>query len=179
MSAHVVRRTEENMLQRQLRDLICLAVVGDHVRWVVTDDDELVDWLAHATGEWRGWADRVAKQLIASGVAPDGRVRSLALSISLNWVPAGWLSADKAQRLVSDRIAVVAGSARSRHSHAHGADAELLEFVSEGLEAQQLARRNIATAQVGNHERHAGKNAKTAAAKPTGRARVTREKVST
>ena len=99
------------MLQRQLRDLICLAVVGDHVRWVVTDDDELVDWLAHATGEWRGWADRVAKQLIASGVAPDGRVRSLALSISLNWVPAGWLSADKAQRLVSDRSRVASAVA--------------------------------------------------------------------
>ena len=178
MSAHVVRRAEENMLQRQLRDLICLAVVGDHVRWVVTDDDELVDWLAHATGEWRGWADRVAKQLIASGVAPDGRVRSLALSISLNWVPAGWLSADKAQRLVSDRIAVVAGSARSRHSQAHGADAELLEFVSEGLEAQLRAQRNIATAHGGNHERHADRIAKSAAEKPADRARVKREKVS-
>jgi starvation-inducible DNA-binding protein len=162
---HFVRRAEENQLQRQLRDLICLAVVGDHVRWVVTGDDELVDWLAQATGEWRKWADRVAKQLTASGVAPDGRVRSLAISMSLNWVPAGWLSADQAQRLVSDRLAAVAGSARSRHSQADGADAELLEFVSEGLEAQLRARQDIGT--------------KTAAEKPADRARLKREKVST
>jgi len=165
MNAHSVRRAEENMLQRELRDLICLAIVGDHVRWVVSDDDELADWLAQATGEWRRWADRVAKQLIASGVAPDGRVRSLALSISLNWVPAGWLSADQAQRLVSDRLAAVAGSTRSRHSQADGADAELLEFVSEGLEAQLRARQDISTA-------------KTAAEKPAARARLKREKVS-
>jgi hypothetical protein len=156
MSVHFVRRAEENTLQRQLRDLICMAVVGDHVRWVATDDVELVDWLAEATGEWRRWADRVAKQLTASGVAPDDRVRSLAKDISLNWVPDGWLSADQAQRLVSERLAVVAGWARSRHSQAHGADAELLEIVSEGLEAQMRARRDIATAPSGNHEQHAG-----------------------
>jgi DNA-binding ferritin-like protein len=176
---HFVRRAEENQLQRQLRDLICLAVVGDHVRWVVTGDDELVDWLAQATGEWRKWADRVAKQLTASGVAPDGRVRSLAKDISLNWVPDGWLSADQAQRLVSERLAVVAGWARSRHSLAYGADAELLEVVSEGLEVQLRARRNIAPAQRGNHERHASKIARTAAEKSADRARVGREKVST
>jgi hypothetical protein len=178
MSAHFDRRAEENELQRQLRDLICLAVVGDHVRWV-TDDDELGDWLAQAADEWRSWADRVAKQLIASGVAPDGRVRSLAKDISLNWVPAGWLSADQAQRLVSERLAVVAGWARSRQSLAHGADAELLEVVSQGLEAQLQARRNIAPAQRGNHERHASKIGRTAAEKSTDRARVAREKVST
>jgi hypothetical protein len=149
MSAYFDRRAEENKLQRQLRDLICLAVVGDHVRWVVTDDDELSDWLAQAAGEWRRWADRVAKQLTASGVAPDGRVRSLAKDISLNWVPDGWLSAEQARRLVAERLAVVAGWARSRHSQADGADVELLEFVSEGLEAQLRARRDI--------ERHAGK----------------------
>jgi hypothetical protein len=178
MSAHVVRRAEENKLQRQLRDLICLAVVGDHVRWVMTDDEELGDWLAQATGEWRRWADRVAKQLTESGVAPDGRVRSLAKDISLNWVPDGWLSADQAQRLVSERLAVVAGWARSRQSQADGADAELLEFVSEGLEAQLRARHNVATAQRGNHARHAVKIAKTAAEKPADRAHVKREKVS-
>jgi hypothetical protein len=179
MSAHFVRRAEENELQRQLRDLICLAVVGDHVRWVVTDDDELADWLAQTTGEWRKWADRVAKQLIASGVAPDGRVRSLAKDISLNWVPDGWLSAERAQRLVAERLAVVAGWARSRHSQANGADAELLEFVSEGLEAQLRARRNIATTERGNHERYADKITKTAAEKPADRARVKRKKVTT
>jgi hypothetical protein len=71
------QRVAEDELQRQLRDLLCLAVVGDHVRWVVTGEGsaELADWLAGATGAWRAWADQVAKQLAASGVAPDGRVR--------------------------------------------------------------------------------------------------------
>jgi hypothetical protein len=154
MSAHFDRRAEENNLQRQLRDLICLAVVGDHVRWVVTNDNELGDWLAQATGEWRRWADRVTKQLTASGVAPDGRVRSLAKDISLNWVPDGWLSADRARRLGVERLAIVAGQARSRHSQAHGADLELLEFVSVGLEAQLRERRPAPREQ---QERHAHK----------------------
>jgi hypothetical protein len=37
-------------LQRQLRDLLCLAVVGDHVLWVLTDDEtaELAQWLGEA-----------------------------------------------------------------------------------------------------------------------------------
>jgi len=106
-------RRAENELQHQLRDLICLAVVGDHVRWV-SADDELGDWLVEATGTWRTWADRVATQLRASGVAPDGRVRSLVKDIALNWVPGGWLSAEEAQRLIVQRLAVVAEWARYR-----------------------------------------------------------------
>jgi len=63
-------------LQQELRDLLCLAVVGDHVRWVTTGDEaaELSDWLADAVVQWRVWADQVAKHLVKLGVAPDGRV---------------------------------------------------------------------------------------------------------
>jgi len=57
------RLLDENPLQHELRDLICLAVVGDHMRWVLTDDDVLADWLAEAVQEWRGWAERLAAQL--------------------------------------------------------------------------------------------------------------------
>ncbi len=47
-------------LQHELRDLLCLAVVGDHLRWVVVDDDgELADWLSDVVPEWRALADRV------------------------------------------------------------------------------------------------------------------------
>jgi hypothetical protein len=138
MSARVGYECE---LQLQLRDLICLAVVGDHVRWVLTDDDELGNWLAEAAGEWRGWAEQVATQLVAAGVAPDGRVRSLAKDIPLNWVPEGWLSGGDAQRLIAERLALVAEWARYRHSQAKGAAAELLDLVASGLEAQSRTRR--------------------------------------
>ncbi|HET8776521.1 MAG TPA: ferritin-like domain-containing protein, partial [Candidatus Limnocylindria bacterium] len=87
------RQPTDEDLQRQLRDLLTLAVVGDHVRWVLTGPgaSELADWLGDAIPEWRAWADQVAKQLVDAGVAPDGRVRSLARDLTLNWVPDGWL----------------------------------------------------------------------------------------
>jgi hypothetical protein len=140
MSARFDRHAGENELQRQLRDLISLAVVGDHVRWVLPRDDELGVWLADAARQWRRWADDVAKRLAASGVAPDGRVRSLVKDIPLNWVPDGWLSADEARRLIAARLAIVAGRARYRHTQAEGADAEVLAVVSAGLEAQLHAQ---------------------------------------
>lgn len=144
MSARFDRHGAENELQRQLRDLICLAVAGDHVRWVLRGDDELGDWLAQAAGQWRRWGDQVATRLAASGVAPDGRVRSLVKDIPLNWVPDGWLSADDARRLIAARLAIVTGRARYRHSQAEGADAEVLAVVSAGLEAQLRAQREAA-----------------------------------
>jgi len=126
-------------LQQELRDLLCLAVVGDHVRWVVTGDEaaELSDWLADGVVQWRVWADQVARHLVKLGVPPDGRVRSLAEDIPLNWVPDGWLRADEARGLVADRLRTVAGWARHRRSQAADPDvAELLDAVCEGLEAQ-------------------------------------------
>jgi hypothetical protein len=139
MSVRFDRRNESE-LQRQLRDLICLAVVGDHVRWVLTDDDGLRDWLVEAADRWRGWAEQVAARLVASEVAPDGRVRSLVKDIPLNWVPEGWLSGDDARSWIAERLALVAGSARYRHSQATGADADLLDLVATGLEAQLCVR---------------------------------------
>jgi starvation-inducible DNA-binding protein len=133
-------------LQRELRDLLCLAVVGDHVRWVTTGDEaaELCDWLDDAVVQWRTWADQVAKHLVTLGVAPDGRVRSLAADIPLNWVPEGWLPADDARRLVADRLRTVAGWARQRRSQASDpAGAQLLDAVCEGLEAQVHAREDV------------------------------------
>jgi hypothetical protein len=144
MSAPSDRWVDENALQHQLRDLVCLAVVGDHVRWVLTDDDELGDWLAEAAAQWRGWAEKVATRLVESRVAPDGRVRSLAKDIPLNWVPDGWLLGEAARPLIAERLARVAGWARYQHSQAEGADAELLDRVASELEAQLRTRRQSA-----------------------------------
>ena len=122
-------------LQRELRDLLCLAVAGDHIRWVLTDDNDLADWLAEAVPQWRDLADQVAKRLVALGVAPDGRVRSLAEDIPINWMPDGWLRRDEAERLLADRLHIVASWARLRRSQAADPDtAQLLDTVSSGLE---------------------------------------------
>jgi starvation-inducible DNA-binding protein len=129
-------------LQRELRDLLCLAVVGDHVRWVVTGNDgaELADWLADAVPRWRGLADRVAKHLTTLGVPPDGRVRSLAKDIPLNWVPGGWLGADEARRLLTGRLHIVAAWTRQRRSQTVDRDtAKLLDAVGAGLERSSVA----------------------------------------
>jgi starvation-inducible DNA-binding protein len=123
-------------LQRELRDLLCLAVVGDHLRWVLVDDDgELAAWLADAVPAWRALADQVAERLVALGVPPDGRVRALAADIPLNWVPDGWLSREQTERLLADRLHAVSSWARLRRSHASDGDTvQLLEAVAAGLE---------------------------------------------
>lgn len=146
MSTHVDRVAGEDDLQRELRDLLCLAVVGDHVRWVLRGDDatELADWLDGAIAEWRAWADEVAKQLVASGTAPDARVRSLAKDVPLNWVPEGWLEADEGRQLVSERLAMVARWACYRRSQATACRAEILDRICSGLQTQLQARRDIA-----------------------------------
>jgi len=126
-------------LQRQLRDLLCLAVVGDHLRWVLTGGGtaQLADWLGEASPQWRTWADQVAKHLVTLGVAPDGRVRSLAKDIPWNWVPPGWLSPDEARRLLASRLGTVCEWARHRRSQAASPDTvRLLDTVCSGLEEQ-------------------------------------------
>jgi hypothetical protein len=133
----------EDELQRQFRDLLCLAVVGDHLRWVLTDDGngDLADWLTRASGTWRDWADQVGSRLRASGFAPDGRVRSLAEDIPLNWVPDGWLTADAARRLLVERLLTVAEWARYRRSQTSGEHADVLDVICTGFAAQLQALR--------------------------------------
>ena len=124
-------------IQGELRDLLCLAVVGDHVRWVLTGDEtaELAGWLTDAVTRWRGLADLVAKHLVTLRVPPDGRVRSLAEDIPLNWVPDGWLRPDEARRLLTDRLHGVAARARYRRSQTADLDTwQLLDAVCSGLE---------------------------------------------
>ena len=133
-----IARGEAVELQRELRDLLSLAVIGDHFRWVLVDDDgELAEWLADAVPEWRALADQVAERLIALGVPPDGRVRSLVEDIPLNWVPEGWLNREQAEQLLADRLHVVSSWARLRRTQAtDGETAQLLEAVAAGLESR-------------------------------------------
>jgi starvation-inducible DNA-binding protein len=107
-------------LQAELRDLLSLTVVGNHVRWVLIGDGaaEFRQWLNEAVAQWRHSADEVAKHLVTLGVAPDGRVRSLAKDIPLNWVPDGWLRTDEARLLIADRLRDLAEWACYRRSQA-------------------------------------------------------------
>jgi starvation-inducible DNA-binding protein len=130
-----VTRFDGVELQRELRDLLCLAVVGDHLRWVtVNDDGELRRSLDHAIPRWRALADDVANQLVALGIPPDGRVRSLAEDIPLNWVPDGWLEAEEARALLAQRLHVLAGWASYRGSQCSDPDStRVLGQVQQGL----------------------------------------------
>jgi starvation-inducible DNA-binding protein len=139
MAEHSDQTSVTNELQSELQDLLCLAIVGDHVRWVVVGDGapELADWLIDATDAWRAWADQLAKHLVGLGVAPDARVRSLAKDIPWNWVPEGWLSLDEARRLVADRLRRLAEWARVRQSQVTDPEiVRLLGVVCTGLETQ-------------------------------------------
>lgn len=128
-----------NELQEELRDLLSIAVVGDHVQWVVAGGEVagLVQWLADSVVQWRVWADQVATRLVGLGVAPDGRVRSLAKDVPFNWVPDGWLRLDEARQLVDERLSEVARRAQARCSQVSDPEtSRLLDVVCSGLEAQ-------------------------------------------
>ena len=142
MTEHVHHGLANQELQEELRDLLDLAVLGDHVRWVVAGDEaeRLADWLADAVPQWRAHADRVSRHLVTLGLAPDGRVRSLAKDIPVHWVPKGWLSIDEARRLVADRLRIVGGWACYRRSQAtDAATVRVLEAVCSTLEAHARA----------------------------------------
>ena len=142
MTEHVHHGLANEELQEELRDLLDLAVVGDHLRWVVVGEEagELADWLADAVPQWRALAERVSQHLVSLGVAPDGRVRSLAKDIPLHWVPEGWLRSDEAGRLIAHRLRVLGGWACYRRSQATDPDTvEVLGAVCSGLKAQARA----------------------------------------
>ena len=137
-------------LQGLLRDLLCLAAVGDHVRWVLVGDEckGLADWLTEAIAQWRSWADQVAKHLVTLRVAPDGRVRSSASHVPVLQVPDpdGWLGRDDGRRIVEDRLRTVVEWARYRRSQATAPDTvHLLDMICVGLEAQARSCTEMAT----------------------------------
>ena len=135
--------------QDQLRDLLCLAVVADHVRWVLRGEgiSDLVSWLAATAGQWRAWADAVALEMVDAGFAPDGRVRALASDIPFNWVPDGWLDLSEGQQLLSSRVGKVAGWARERSTEATSPEErDVLEEIAAGLEAQLAALNGLGPA---------------------------------
>jgi hypothetical protein len=130
--------TLQDDLQGELRELLCLAALGDHVRWVLTEDDgSLAGWLAEAIPEWRGLADQVAEHLWTLGVPPDGRVQALIKDPSVNWVRNGWLRRDEAEALLVGRVRRAASWARLRRLHATDPEViNLLDAICTALEGR-------------------------------------------
>ena len=116
---------------------------------------ELAEWLIDATPQWRSWADQVAKHLVTLGVAPDGRVRSLAMDIPLNWVPDGWLQPAEARELLANRLGGVTRQARYRRSQATNSDVvRVFDAVCSGLEGQAASLPMVSRSGSGERAAH-------------------------
>lgn len=140
-SAHTV---PTKGVQEELRDLLRLAVVGDHVRWVLKGEGsaELVAWLGEAVSQWRAWAEVLAERMVTADVAPDGRVKTLARDITRQWVPPGWLTVGDACDLLVMRLSELIEWTRVRPPlTAAEEDQRWLAEVCSGLEAQLRALR--------------------------------------
>lgn len=93
-------------LQEVFRDLLRLAVVGDHARRAIRGEgsSEVAEWLRVAVPQWRDWAEVLARHMTNVDIAPDGRVKTLARDITRQWIPAGWLTVRDATNLLATRL---------------------------------------------------------------------------
>lgn len=135
-------------LQETFVDLLYMTVETEHARWMLRSDDFsiltiILDGLAV---EWRRWSEEVAEHLIAIGVAPDGRVDTLASSRYHNPVPQGWRKPDAVLTGLLQELGMRAEWCRSRTRDAADSVPEsvvLLERIADSLAAQTAALRGI------------------------------------
>jgi starvation-inducible DNA-binding protein len=118
---HPTLRHEERQalgadLQGMLVDLTDLALIGKQLHWNIEGPhfrslhlqlDELID-------VWRESGDRVAERAVALGVAPDGRVQTVAGASELPPPPAGPLPTHEALAYLTQRLVEVITRARKR-----------------------------------------------------------------
>jgi hypothetical protein len=132
-------RVDPHGLQEVFRDLIRLAVVGDHVRWVVIGEGsaELAKWLRETVPQWRDWAEELAGYMTKLEIAPDGRVKTLARDVTRQWVPAGWLTTADARNLMAPRVDELIKWVQVQRSMTTGGDdRNYLAEIESGLAAQ-------------------------------------------
>ena len=130
-------------LQEELRDLLCLAVVGDHVRWVLNGERRygiravrLVD--AGLTMAGMGRPGRTAANNAGCPSRWSGALTGKGCSNELG--PRRMAPTQRGQRLMGDRVNKLAGWALDRRSRT--ADPETLQLLSvpsSGLETQAAA----------------------------------------
>ncbi len=139
MTDRSARVIDPQGLQEVLRDLLRLAVVGDHVRWVLSGEgsSDFAKWLSEAVSQWRDWAEKLAKYMTKLDIAPDGRVKTLARDATRQWVPVGWLTTAEARGLLLPRLDELIKWTEEQRSTAIGSDdTSPLAEVESGLRTQ-------------------------------------------
>ncbi len=113
---HEERQALGTDLQGMLVDLTDLALIGKQLHWNIEGPhfrslhlqlDELID-------VWREFGDRVAERAVALGVAPDGRVQTIAGTSELPPPPAGPLPTHAAIVYLTQQLVEVITRARKR-----------------------------------------------------------------
>jgi starvation-inducible DNA-binding protein len=134
--------TQAALLQQTLVELIDLSLQGKQAHWNVVGPtfkpvheflDELVD-------EYRDWYDMVAERMTAIGVAPDGRVATLAATTPLSSLAAGPLPERIVLAAFDERVSSVATSIRTRADQIGETDLatqDLLIEILRGLDKQR------------------------------------------
>ena len=123
-------------LQALLVDLVDLALQAKQAHWNVvgpffTPLHQQFDALAT---DAREWTDIVAERLTAIGVAPDGRVSTVAQDTALDDLPPGPIRDSDAVALMTARLAGVAERTRARMDRLGPRDAASQDLVIEILQ---------------------------------------------
>ena len=132
-------------LQETYVDLLYMAIQTEHVRWTLRSSGFplLMILLDGLTTEWRRWSEDVAQQLSALGIAPDGRVETIAARYH-NPVREGWRDPNNVQTRILEELGMRAAwcEGRSGELTADAAQsAALLTEIADGITAQTEALR--------------------------------------
>jgi starvation-inducible DNA-binding protein len=132
-------------LQETYVDLLYMTIQTEHVRWTLRSSgfSLLMILLEGLTSEWRRWSEDVAQQLIVLGVAPDGRVETIAAHYH-NPVREGWRDPNNVQQRILEELGMRATwcQGRSGELTADAAQsAALLTEIADGITAQTEALR--------------------------------------
>jgi starvation-inducible DNA-binding protein len=134
-------KTVAAALQQTLVDFIALSLQGKQAHWnlhgpqflsVHEKLDEVVELARTAS-------DEIAERMDQVGVAPDGRVKTVAETSRLEPYPPGFVPVERAVSLVADRLHAVAMSVRQAIGQTDPIDpltSDLLTGLGEQLEKQ-------------------------------------------
>ena len=132
---------QATLLQQTLVELIDLSLQGKQAHWNVVGPTfkPVHEFLDELVGEYRDWYDMVAERMTAIGVAPDGRVATLAATTPLSSLTGGSLPERIVLSAFDERVSSVAGSIRTRADQVGDTDLatqDLLIEILRGLDKQ-------------------------------------------